>query len=70
MKLLVIVEPTATGFSAYAPDLAGCIATGTSREEVEREMRTAIALHLEEMRASGLKVSEAHSYATYFEVAA
>ena len=40
-KYLVVVEETATGFSAYSPDLPGCIATGATREEVEREMSEA-----------------------------
>jgi predicted RNase H-like HicB family nuclease len=42
MKYLIVIEGTGTGFSAYSPDLPGCIATGVTREEVEREMREAI----------------------------
>jgi len=70
MKLLIIVEQTATGHSAYSPDLPGCIATGKTREEVERTMREAIEVHLEGLRADGQEVPAAHSYATYVEVAA
>ncbi len=70
MKLLVVVEQTETGFSAYSPDLPGCIATGPSQAAVEESMRTAIGFHLEGMREDGLAPPEPHSYATVVEVAA
>jgi len=47
MRILIVVEQTETGFSAYAPDLPGCVATGPTRQDVEATMREAIALHLE-----------------------
>lgn len=67
MKYLIVVEETATGFSAYSPDLDGCIATGGTREEVEREMQEAIAFHLEGMRAEGLPAPAPHTYAAYVD---
>jgi predicted RNase H-like HicB family nuclease len=67
MKYLIIVEQTATGFSAYSPDLDGCIATGTTREDVQREMQEAIAFHLEGMRAEGITAPSPRTYATYVE---
>jgi predicted RNase H-like HicB family nuclease len=70
MKLLIVVEQTDSGFSAYAPDLPGCIATGATREGVERTMREAIEFHLEGLRADGMAVPEPHAYATVVEVAA
>jgi len=70
VKLLIVVEQTAGGFSAYSPDVPGCIATGASREEVEQLMREAIAFHLDGMREDGLTVPAPHTYATYVEVAA
>jgi predicted RNase H-like HicB family nuclease len=70
MKVLIVVEPTESGFSAHSPDLPGCVATGPDRETVEREMREAIAFHLEGLRAEGFPVPEPRSYATYVEVAA
>jgi predicted RNase H-like HicB family nuclease len=70
MKLLIVVEKTGTGYSAYSPDLEGCVATGSSREAVEREMREAIEFHLQGLREEGHKVPEPHTYATYVEVAA
>ena len=70
MKVLIVVEQTATGYSAYSPDVEGCIATGSSREEVERSMREAIEFHMEGLRAEGHPVPAPHSYATFVEVAA
>ena len=70
MRIVVVVEPTETGFSAFSPDLPGCVATGSSREAVEREMRAAIALHLEGLRAEGLAPPKPQAYATFVEVAA
>jgi predicted RNase H-like HicB family nuclease len=70
MKVLIIVEETGTGYGAYAPDLPGCIATGTTRAEVEKEMQEAIEFHLEGMRAHGELLPTSRSYATVVEVAA
>ncbi len=69
-KLLIIVEETETGFSAYSPDLMGCVATGQTREDVERAMKEAVAFHLDALREDGLEVPAPRSYATYVEVAA
>ena len=68
MKRLIVCERTRTGFSAYSPDLPGCVATGATRDEVEREMREAIDFRLEGMRAGGEAVPEPSSYSTYVEV--
>ena len=70
MKLLVIVEQTTTGYSAYSPDLPGCVASGSSRTDVEQQMREAIAFHVEGLRADGGQLPEPHTYATIVEVAA
>ena len=53
MRFLVVVEETQDGYSAYSPGLAGCIATGSTRDEVERDMAAAIAFHLEGLQAEG-----------------
>lgn len=50
MKYLVVIEKTDTGFSAYSPDLPGCVATGTTREEVAKTMKEAMQFHVEGMR--------------------
>ena len=68
-KYLVIVEETASGFSSYSPDLPGCIATGATTEEVEKEMRAAIQFHIEGLREEGYPVPVPHAYSTYCEVA-
>lgn len=70
MRLLVVVEQTDSGYSAYSPDLPGCVAAGQSRAEVEHRMREAIELHLQGLRADGLTPPEPHAYATIVEVAA
>ena len=57
-----------TGYSAFSPDLEGCIATGYSREEVEGNMREAIELHLQGLREEGLTVPEPRSSSSYVEV--
>ncbi len=69
-RYLIIIETTATGFSAYSPDLPGCVATGRTREEVEREMHDAIEFHIEGLRLAGEPIPEPRSAASYCEVAA
>lgn len=69
-KYLVIVEETETGYSAFSPDLPGCVATGKTREQVEQTMREAIEFHLEGMREDGEHAPAPHSYSTYCEVPA
>jgi predicted RNase H-like HicB family nuclease len=70
MRVLIVVEKTETGYSAYSPDVPGCIATGATRAEVEREMREAVAFHLEGLREEGVHLPEPNAYATYCDVAA
>jgi predicted RNase H-like HicB family nuclease len=70
VKLLIVIEKTKTGFSAYSPDLPGCVATGRTHKTVERAMQKAIAFHLAGMRAEGLKVPTPRSYSTYVELPA
>jgi len=69
-RYLIIIEPTGTGYSAYSPDLPGCIATGATTDAVAANMREAIAFHLDGLRADGHPVPEAHTIASYVEVAA
>jgi len=60
-KYLAIVEETATGYSAYSPDVGGCVSTGRTRDEVERNMREATEFHLEGLRLEGLEVPAPHT---------
>jgi predicted RNase H-like HicB family nuclease len=67
-KYLVVIEPTQTGFSAYSPDLPGCVSTGRTREEVEQNMREAITFHVDGLREEGQAVPEHGSYSAYIEL--
>jgi predicted RNase H-like HicB family nuclease len=67
-KYLIVIEETGTGYSAYSPDLDGCVATGKTRGEVECEMREAITFHLEGMAQNGEPIPEPHTYSAYIEV--
>ena len=64
-RYLIILEKTATGFSAYSPDLPGCVATGKTREETEAQMKSAIQFHIEGLRDAGFEVPQADSQASY-----
>lgn len=69
-RYLILIEPTASGFSAYSPDLPGCVATGATRDDVEQNMRDAVELHLEGLRENGDPVPPPSTSAAYVEVAA
>jgi len=56
MKFLVVIEKARRGYSAYSPDIQGCIATGRTRAETQRRMRSALASHVKAMKADGLTV--------------
>ncbi len=70
MKYLAIYEKTATGYSAYAPDLPDCITTGPTLEETARLMHEAIEFHLDGLREDGLPIPEPSTVASYVETAA
>jgi predicted RNase H-like HicB family nuclease len=55
-KFLVIIEETNSGFSAYAPDLPGCIATGATKGQTEKNMYDALQFHIEGMQEEGLDI--------------
>jgi len=70
-KYLVILEhPEGSNYSAYVPDLPGCVSTGDSRQEVLRNIREAIALHLEGMREDGDPIPAPSTEADYVEAVA
>jgi predicted RNase H-like HicB family nuclease len=70
MRYAIVIEKAGDNYSAYAPDLPGCVATGATVQEVEAEMQEAIALHLEGLRADGLSVPQPASHVKYLDVAA
>ena len=70
MKYAVVIENSGANFSAYVPDLPGCVATGASVEETEQNIREAIAFHLDGMREDGTPIPPPSSRVDYVEVAA
>lgn len=70
MKYVIILEPTETGYSAYSPDVPGCISTGGTKEETERNIREAIEFHIEGLRADGLEIPMPASDVAFVDVAA
>ncbi len=69
-RFLVIIEKAAGNYSAYSPDLPGCIATGRTKDQAARNMHHAIELHLEGLREDGESIPLPHSYSTYCDVSA
>jgi predicted RNase H-like HicB family nuclease len=69
-RYLVVFERTETGYSAYSPDLPGCISTGGTRAEVEANMRDAITFHIEGLLLAGYPVPRPQSEYGYVDVAA
>lgn len=67
MKYTVVFEKAPHNFAAYVPDLPGCVATGTTREEVERRIREAIQLHIAGLREDQLPVPEPSVWAEAVE---
>lgn len=64
-RFLVVIEKADGNFSAYSPDLPGCVATGKDRDEAARNMHEAIAMHVEGLIEDGLPVPESGSFAEY-----
>lgn len=69
MSYLIIIEKTSTGYSAYSPDLPGCVSTSRTREEIERNMQEAIEFHLDGLREEGYAIPEPAAASAYVSVA-
>jgi predicted RNase H-like HicB family nuclease len=67
-RFLIVIEKANGNYSAYSPDLPGCIATGATREEVERNIHEAIELHVKGLLEDNLPVPESTSFAEYVSV--
>jgi predicted RNase H-like HicB family nuclease len=67
-KYLVIFEKAGSNYSAYSPDLPGCIATGKTRQEVENNIKEAIIFHLDGLKEDGLPAPEPAAFTEYIEV--
>lgn len=68
MRYAVIIEPNTTNFSAYVPDLPGCIATGDSVEQTEENIREAIRFHLDGLREDGIPIPMPATRVEYVEI--
>ncbi len=67
-RYLIVIENAGSNYSAYSPDLPGCVTTGESQEAVRRNMAEAIEFHLEGMTADGLPIPEPSARGEYLEV--
>jgi predicted RNase H-like HicB family nuclease len=69
-RFLIVIEKVENNYSAYSPDLPGCVATGKTREEVERNMHQAVEMHVQGLIEDKLPVPESTAYAEYIAVPA
>jgi len=67
-RFLIVIEKARDNYSAYSPDLPGCIATGKTIEETERNMREAIEMHIAGLLEDGLPIPEQQSLAEFIAV--
>jgi predicted RNase H-like HicB family nuclease len=70
MRYAIVIEQAEGNYSAYVPDLPGCVVTGATVTEVEAEIREAIAFHLDGMREDGNPIPQPSSQVEYVDVAA
>jgi len=69
-RYAIVIEKAASNYSAYVPDLPGCVATGATVAETESLLREAIEMHLEGMREDGLPIPQPSSVVEYLQVLA
>jgi predicted RNase H-like HicB family nuclease len=67
-RFLIVIEKAESNYSAYSPDLPGCVATGKTREDAERNMYEAIELHVQGLQEDNLPIPESTSFAEYVAV--
>jgi predicted RNase H-like HicB family nuclease len=67
-RFLIVIELAGKSYSAYSPDLPGCVATGSTRVEAEERMHEAIELHVKGLVEDGLPIPKSHSSAAYVAV--
>ena len=70
MRYAIVIEKAEGNYSAYVPDLPGCVASGATIGEVEVEIREAIVFHLEGLREDGIPIPDGASRVEYIDVAA
>jgi predicted RNase H-like HicB family nuclease len=69
-RFLIVIEDAGENYSAYSPDLPGCVATGATREETEQNMYGAIQMHIEGLVEDGLPIPQNTAFAEYVVVGA
>jgi predicted RNase H-like HicB family nuclease len=69
-RFLVVIEKAGANYSAYSPDLPGCVATGRTREQVARNMHAAIEMHVRGLQEDNLPIPKAHASAEYVAIGA
>jgi len=69
-RFLIVIEKANDNYSAYSPDLPGCVATGKTREEVIRNMHEAVEMHVRGLVEDKLPIPQSHSFAEYIAVTA
>jgi len=67
MRYAIVIEKAEGNYSAYVPDLPGCVATGATVQDVQHEMRAAIRFHIDGLKEDGLPVPQPTSIAEYVE---
>ena len=67
-RFLIVIEKADGNYSAYSPDLAGCVATGKTRDQVARSMHEAIDMHVRGLLEDKLPVPQSHSFAEYIAI--
>ena len=70
MNYLIVIEKSDTGYSAYSPDLPGCVSTGTTLEETEQNMQEAIKFHIDGLKEEGYDIRQPSSSPSWVEIAA
>ena len=67
-RFLVVIEKADSNYSAYSPDLPGCVATGVSRDEAEKNMHAAIEMHVRGLEEDNEPIPESNSFAEYVAI--
>jgi predicted RNase H-like HicB family nuclease len=67
-RFLIVLEKTSDSYTVYAPDLPGCVATGSSREEAEHNMTKAVETHIRSLLEQGLPIPQVKSIAEYVAI--
>ena len=70
MRYAIVIEKAESNYSAYVPDLPGCVATGCTSDETEQQIREAIEFHLEGLREDGIPFPQPLSQVEYIDIAA